>query len=425
MRLSKLERATEARKALIAGYEGLGVARVSRKVAEELQLRLETSTVSMLSSAVIPDDLCETRSPTSVTEDFLLAVDIGGTTLKSAIISTVDFQVAEQWAYNIPHRIVDIAFFNRIVQWVCECVFSYVGRRRCRFLVGTTFSFPLNTKNEITTMGKGFQMTEEVRNVSLQEILEQSFAHVMARNTKYHFEVSLGGIVNDTIAVFWTNKMLHGGDDTAMILGTGINFCFALPFSAVPRAKLPAACPEDVQLLINSEAGFLGGNFLPLSQFDQHHDDQAAPFMPLEYLTAGKWIPLSLRNALAYCGISPIRDTEFTGEFLAAIIDGHARDLFRAEEFPAVQELARTLVDRAAFCLHATICGIHRFRYGDDPGSVVTISFAGSFLRFCTYYYEKLKEVSAGKIKYTFLPDSNLLGASLFAAYHAARREAP
>ncbi|AAS52826.1 AER143Wp [Eremothecium gossypii ATCC 10895] len=421
MRLSKLERATEARNALIAGYEDLSVNQVSRKVAQELQLRLETSTVSMLSSAVIPEDLCEARSASTVAEDFLLAIDIGGTTLKSAIISTVDFQVTAQWAYDIPHRIVDIAFFNRIVQWVCERVFMHVGRSRYRFLLGITFSFPLNTKNEITTMGKGFQMTEEVRNVSLRQILEQSFAHIMAHNTKYRFQVSLGGIVNDTVAVFWTNKMLHGGDNIAMILGTGINFCFALPFAAVPRAKMPIACSEDVRLLINSEAGFLGANFLPLSQFDQHQGEQAAPFMPLEYLTAGKWIPLSLRNALAYCDISSVRDIEFTGELLGAILDGRASDFFRADEFPAVQDLARTLVDRAAFCLHATIYGIHRFRHGDDPTGAITISFAGSFLRFCTYYYEKLKEVSDGKIKYTFLPDSNLLGASLFAAYQAAK----
>ncbi|AET37396.1 hexokinase Ecym_1144 [Eremothecium cymbalariae DBVPG len=395
--------------------EDLDVDKLSRLVSRELGIRLINSSTSMLTSGIIPGSFKDTKDRGN--NHYILAIDFGGTTCKSAIISRHEFKIVDVHTFDVPFRVLDTFFFDTIIQSVCGWVYEYTGDRLFHFQVGITFSFPLNSRNEITTMGKGFTMTEEVCNISVQTLIQRSFCHVLARNKKYGFKVSLCGVINDSVAVFLTNKVIYGNNDTVMILGTGLNFCFTLPYEMIPKSKLPVNYRKGDWVLINSEAGFLGSGYLPLGRFDQHHTEKSAPYMPLEYLASGKWIPKSLENALCSSGKLPSKNIVFNGELICDILDAINRDLFGAD-FEMIQEITRLLIDRAAIYIYAVIKGIYRFRDGHDIEKPIVIGFTGSFLHYCKYYYKKLLEVSGGMVRYNFLPDSNLLGAAIHTVYY-------
>lgn len=389
-------------------------------VSQELQQRLEASNVSMLPTCVVNDlSLNTIVKSLEGSGTYLLAIDLGGTTLKMGILSIPQFQMVYHQSLDLPHKVVNLKFFREIASWVCEKTHEFILLKglsgRLTFLTGITFSFPLNSRNEITTMGKGFTIAEEVTSVSIQEVLEQSFEQVLV---KFDFKIQFYGVINDSVAVYLANKASTEEDGISLILGTGINSCFSLPSLEVPSNKKLLEYSQNDVLLINSEIGFLGEKYIPLTQFDPPNSSKDnIPFMPLEYVTSGNWIPLALGNVLTYYGIMPQTPLKLNGQLICQILEDETVNIFQDHQ-DLVRELTTMMIERGVTYLCAALKGISRFKKNDRQ--IIQVGYVGSFLRHCKLYQKRVEQISKGSIQLRFLEHSNLIGAAIDTLQHVA-----
>ncbi|SCV04880.1 LANO_0G13454g1_1 [Lachancea nothofagi CBS 11611] len=372
----------------------------------ELQSRLEESDVSMLACRVVKHLELKRTEVGRVN----IAMDLGGSFVKLGFIDTRDHHVMMGESLALERNTVDIQFFHCIVKWICQKVADFISESdvdpTTTFVLGTTFSFPLNAKGEITTMGKGYVMADQIKGVSVMQLLQQQFNKVLPfENCK--FNILVGGVVNDSIAVHLANTATNRGSDISLVLGTGINACFSLPAVKIPKKKCTGSTLGNGSVLINSEIGFMGKGFIKLTRFDP----SCKPFMPLEYVTAGRWIPLTLFNILQYYNLLPENgsDLQFDGKLICQIVNRSATPVF-GEDQSTVECIAGLLIERAAIYASAALLSIFKFK-GTNIEKGVRIGYAGSFLHHCDIYKDLIKKFSNGIIELEFLEHSNLIGA--------------
>lgn len=408
---------TELRQMLIPKQP---VERLTEEIYEELVERLHKSTVSMIVCRRLPkrSGSCGKLLPAE-SRTKTLAIDFGGTRLKFAIISMPDCHIEFQDAFNLEHKVVNFEFFDAIVRIICLRMNKYVigmaGDNK--FSASIAFSFPLNSRNEIVTMGKGFTLSPEVKGVSVLRILETSFEKVLNCHNECNFEVEMRDIINDSVAVYLTSKFFSQDLSLSLILGTGINSCFELPFSSIPQFKRPAEYiagdHSDINFLINAEAGFLGSSIINITDFDLHNDSKCD--MPLEYVSAGKWLPLTLIKILEHYNILNTIGAALDGELLIDIVEGFPVDgaiSSTDNELVLIREISRILLQRGAIYIVATILAIARLTNRVDRGTI-DVGYVGSFLANSTFYRRQIELNGKGIIKLHYLNDSNLLGAAI------------
>lgn len=397
------------------------VEQLAEEIYEELVERLHKSTVSMLVCRRLPkrvgrcDKLAQVGLRTKT-----LAIDFGGTRLKFAIISMPDCHIEFQDAFNLEHKVVNLDFFYAIVRLICLRVNKYLVCRTGdinKFSASIAFSFPLNSKNEIVTMGKGFILSPDVKGVSVLRILEASFEKVLSTYKECNFEVEMRDIINDSVAVYLTSKFFSQELNLSLILGTGINSCFELPFSSIPQFKrsveYTAGDHSDANLLINAEAGFLGSSIINITNFDLQNDSKCD--MPLEYVSAGKWLPLTLKKILEHYNIPNSAGEALDGELLISIVEGVAVDDAFAStdnESVLIRDISRILLQRGAIYIVAAVLAIAQLTDKIHRGTI-EVGYVGSFLANSTFYRQQIEFYGKGIIKLHYLEDSNLLGAAI------------
>lgn len=376
----------------------------------ELEKRLHESDTSMLSegSSSLPCAQYNAKG-----ENFQMALDLGGSFVKVGFVDPANLQVSNCASMAIFPVSVNLQFFKSIVEWVCLNANEFLRDHsnvpaKVIFELGVTFGFPLTTHGQITSMGKGFQLSDEVRSVKMTELMQRLFREVQ-REKAYRYSVRVGGIVNDSVAVYLANAAANRGNDISLILGTGINACFSLPDHRVPSHKCPEGDRHSATAhLINSEIGFLGQNYIKLSEFDPRGE---LLFMPLEYVTAGKWIPLTFKNIVSkYKLISDdLGDAEYDGRLICDILNGSTLAKFGKAQ-TIIEAITHMLIERAAFYTTGAILSILKFTR-NDMLSTVHVGYAGSFLKNCSVYKNLINQYSDGKIKLEFLEHNNLIGA--------------
>ncbi|CUS20170.1 LAQU0S01e00562g1_1 [Lachancea quebecensis] len=379
----------------------------------EIEERLRESDVSMLPSGVIGQN----RPVSAPPGEKHLAIDFGGSSIKLGFVCASNLNISWIRTLAVTEREVDLQFFDAIVGWICDQVREYIEANRIEpdalFIIGTTFSFPLNERGEVMTMGKGYILTEEVTDVSVTTILEHSFRRVLEKRT-LQFRVQLRGVINDSAAVFLANRARDGASDVSLILGTGINACFSLANARLPESKQGTGVAGDTRVMINSEIGFLGARYVKMTQFDPADE---GPIMPLEYVSSGKWLPLTLEKVLRHFEILPdsLEGLEFDGKLVCAILCGATENIFGAERQKQAEEVCKVLVERAAIYTSCALLAVLQFSGHDRKatGSRAEVGFAGSFLQNCAAYRARIEELSGGVVRLRYLENSNLLGAFL------------
>lgn len=385
----------------------------------EIEERLRESDVSMLPSGVIRQN----RPGGAHTGEKYLAIDFGGSSVKLGFVSASELSVSWVRTRAVTKRQVDLQFFDTVVSWICDQVGEYIEENAiesdAQFVLGTTFSFPLNERGEIMTVGKGYTLTEEVTGLSVTTILEHSFCRVLEKRA-LRFQVQVRGVINDSAAVFLANQARNEAGDVSLILGTGINACFSLANAELPEAKQRAGAADNARVLVNSEIGFLGAQYVKMTQFDPYGE---VPFMPLEYVSSGKWLPLTLEKVLRYYGVLPdsLEGLEFDGKLVCAILSGATESILGAERQKQTEEVCRVLVERAAIYTSCALLAVLQLAGHDRiaAGSRVEVGFAGSFLQHCSAYRARIEELSGGVIELIYLEHSNLLGAFMHSCEEA------
>ncbi|SCU98706.1 LADA_0H14862g1_1 [Lachancea dasiensis] len=375
----------------------------------DLELRLQESDTSMLSGEVMKSRPLKFEKWGA--HRIPLALDFGGSFIKLAFIDPENGCILKHHSLAVKRTIVDKRLFQDVVDWICQQIDVFLGESGTicpiDYVMGVTFSFPLDLNGGLTTMGKGFILTDELKGAKVTELLQWHFDQTVGSRDA-SFSVLVSGIVNDSVAVYLANAVTNAQkNNISLILGTGINACFSIPASRLPARKLPADAKPLDTVLINSELGFLGQRFINLTGFDCTSE----PHMPLEFVTSGRWIPQTLYNILKSYHLLPkvISGLEFDGKLVCGILDGSKTSLFD-ETQQDVQEITRFLIKRAAIYATAALLSILHFT-GSTQSGVVRIGYVGSFLQHCYEYKNLIQEFSQGRLELVFLEHSNLIGA--------------
>lgn len=407
---------------------------ITQKFKNELYERLMESSNSMLPS--MPSS--NPRNPNK--NDHVLAIDFGGTNLKFAIFETYpSYVVRTMDTVELENKLVDLEFFDAIVTLILDRLndklFSFFnidsddGNHKKTIQVSITFSFPLDCDNHITAMGKDFILTNEVKNLSIIKILQSAFNRICKWNhlDKYfNFQIN-DTIINDSVAVHLTNNFINcsnnsneEGKNISLILGTGINSSFELPYSILPKFKrnIKMHGDETVQnVLINSEIGFLGKDIIKSTPFDVFEDSKMP--MPLENITSGKYLPAILKNVLNYYKLYPELTINFNGEMLVNIVDNRDIGVILSDfDIDFVRQIAKLIMKRGSIYTVAAILAINSL-VDENSGSRVKrsesikVGYVGSFLAYSEFYQNNINQYSNSVIDLQYLQDSSLFGAAI------------
>lgn len=431
---------------------------IQKKFQLELSSRLQSSSNSMLPSHHLPDIAFNTLPSLtgSSSDNKLLTIDFGGTTLKFALLSQMnnDFVIELQKQYDLVDKNVDFNFFNNIIKWIIyECININLSKNT-NFLVSTTFSFPLDSKKRIVTMGKGFVLSKELQNISITDILQNSFDKILKFDPfikeNFNFTAKINAVINDAVAVYLSNKFLSSTNSSfsniSLILGTGINSSFEIPFSTLPSFKkksLANYLNSNDSILLNAEIGFLGMEVINLTIFDHFNNSSNGYDMPLEYVTSGKYLSLILQKIIRHFNI--LNDETFInnldGEIFSNILsmnyDSINLNIDKDIQY-LITEISKILIKRASIYVVAALFAINEFilqisnksinTYSElsdssDSESInstnlldndkINVGYVGSFLAYSEYYHEQIKFYSTDRINLQFLNNSNLIGAAV------------
>lgn len=413
---------------------------ITNKFKNELEARLNNSDNSMLPSFLKKSKFDNNNN--NKNNNDILAIDFGGTNLKFAIFKTYPtYSIQYMNSMTIENKLVNLEFFDNIVETIIlqlndyfithENLLTKRNREQNHVPISITFSFPLNNKNEITVMGKNFQLTNEIKGKPINKILQSSFNKFSNKylNSKIKFHVN-ENIINDSIAVHLTNKyMAHDekieDNKISLILGTGLNTCFEVPFNRLPNFKKQADYTSnrniDEGIIINSELGFLGAGVIKLCDDFDVVSNLSMP-MPLENITSGNYLPEILKRILRFYNVYPELTINFDGEMFCQLVEGEdIKSMISDIDVEFIRDIANIILQRASIYIVAALNAINEFIHSgnvsnnnnSDHHNTINIGYVGSFLAYGKTYQEMIDKYSQGQINLQFLPDSSLIGAAV------------
>ncbi|KAK6361876.1 hypothetical protein TWF730_005588 [Orbilia blumenaviensis] len=284
---------------------------ISKSLTASYATGLKESTASMLPSHIY-------FLPNGQETGYYLAVDLGGSTLRVAIVHLEGYKDPSLRGSPIaasnprPMNIVSIrswagakvdhlktltgdAFFDWIADKIGEVIEEKFGTRTKTELLplGLSWSFPIEStaidRGKIQSMGKGFRVADELLGTDLKDHFQNAFK-------RQGIHVSMEAIVNDSLATLLSHAYVSPATRCGLILGTGTNTAMSLPLKMLPESKLLPShknCPLGArEVLVNTELSMYGRGILPMTKWDTALDE-AMPrpgFQPLEYLIGGAYL---------------------------------------------------------------------------------------------------------------------------------------
>ncbi|CCF58572.1 hypothetical protein KAFR_0E04210 [Kazachstania africana CBS 2517] len=434
------------------------VKQLTEEFAFQLEERLMKSHESMLPSnlsytGVVAEDRSKFYK-LPYNHNKILSVDFGGTTLKFAIIKTypiASILYIEEFEIN-ENKIVNLNFFKIIIERILlrltslnygnvndsnchnntNLLFNYffdndiINNKLLNIPVTITFSFPINSDFKITSMGKGYQLTDEIKSMNIVELFQNLFDFYTEKfqvHNTFKFSVD-NNIINDSIAVHFANKLAKKENNRSseklisLILGTGINSCFELPIKKLPAFKqeqiiskfseyldtdMKTIDEDNINVILNSEVGFLGKDIVNLTNFD-YQQGKNELFMPLEFTTSGNYVPKILKKILVHYNILPIDELEkIDGKFITNELSKNFDGI--------IAKICQILIKRASIYIVSVIFAIESMI--NDHTRIINVGYIGSFLQFCQFYQEEIVRVSNGLVRLNFLRNSSIIGSSI------------
>ncbi|GEQ67568.1 hypothetical protein JCM33374_g1233 [Metschnikowia sp. JCM 33374] len=260
--------------------------------------------------------------------DFLV-VDLGGSTLRVAVISIaaasgiecyesrnsrISIVTSKSWTVENSCKVVNKDFFAWIGAKIVETLADQsVLSSSSLITTGITWSFPLESiaynKANIFHMAKGFVIDEDIVGRDLKELLESTMSQT------YGIRIDVQSIINDSLAVFSAARFLDPSTMLAMVLGTGLNFCCQL--AASDKISPKKLLHDEDYVLFNTETSLFGHTLIPslANRYDCIIDSRFAGvtsflphmsvdpetntiFQPFELLASGRYLPELARLVL-------------------------------------------------------------------------------------------------------------------------------
>ena len=441
---------------------------ISAQLEDEFHSRSQSSDISMLPSY-------QHTLPTGNERGDVLALDVGGSTFRIALISLKGkqpqggngLQVRKMRSFVIDKPIRDLkgeAFFDWMADRIGEILAEYHpqsinGTSNPPLPMGMSWSFPIEQTSPRTgnllAMGKGFCATHGVEGRDLSDLI--TFAC-----QRKGVNVEMRAIINDGAATLLSQAYRDPTTRMSLILGTGTNAGVFFPVRTLASKKFGVR-PDSwyaaaKHVLVNTEISTVGKNILPTTKWD---DDLNAKhpipdFQPLEYLTTGRYlgeiVRLILIEAISTAGLFnghvPERldepyafDTRIISAFESdtsstlekgrlALLESHPLRFSspRLADLEFVRDVARLVSRRAAAYLATAIHALWTLRTrseGLEPGVAahVTVACDGTiiekypgFRTACQWYLDELCSLSGasrGAVTLAMAPESSIFGAAV------------
>ena len=264
-----------------------------------------------------------TIKPTGQERGRYLALDVGGSTLRLAVVELngrggqskpIDIRRMTVAPITEAIRSLDSGDF---FDWVAQQIEAMIRQESSSgnvteepWSLGITWSFPVEQTSprngKIRPMGKGFRCHHGTLGQDLGEVIAAA-----CRVRGAHVQVD--AIVNDSSATLLSQAYLDPSTTIAVIVGTGANAACALPISSIAREKYgvrdPAWFSGAENVITNTEFSMFGKDILPQTRWDEVLNGMhpLPDFQPLEYMTTGRYLGEILRliimEAVDTCGL--------------------------------------------------------------------------------------------------------------------------
>ncbi|KAN0076625.1 hypothetical protein V8E54_006767 [Elaphomyces granulatus] len=269
---------------------------MSENIREQLRQGLRSSPECMLPSY-------NHSLPTGEEEGTYLALDVGGSTFRVALIELQGRQrgmkvlrVASSPIDNTVKLLEGAAFFD----WIAENIDTMLiqvgekyGRDTVPLAIGLSWSFPIDqtsiSSGRVIRMGKGFLCSNGTAGQELGDLIIQSCR-------KRKLNVCMAAIVNDGSATLLSRAYLDPNTRLSLILGTGTNVAVHFPVHAIAVGKFGTR-PQDwfdhaKHVIVNSELSMFGGGVLPRTRWDEviNRTQLRPDYQPLEYMVTGRYL---------------------------------------------------------------------------------------------------------------------------------------
>ncbi|KAF8978790.1 glucokinase [Entomortierella lignicola] len=399
-----------------------------------------------------------TRLPTGEETGLYLAIDMGGTNLRTAAVHLLgDSQVGVTMEkHEITHEL-KTGTGEAMFDWIADCTAALLksvalDMGDSELQMGVTFSFAIQqtavNRGKVLAMGKGFDLSDVIGK-DLKDLLEGGFI-------RKGLNVKVSAIINDTVGTLVSHAYVSPSTKIGVILATGTNAAYIERASEVSKYNGPA-CD---QMILNTEWDAMGkAAYLPQTKYDKEIDavSLVPGFQEFEKMVSGLYmgelvrlalvdlieqnaileflggkVPESLKPRLAFktlfmstiesdhspqhSGVDKVFKTSFGIEGLS--------DQDRAQIF----ELIHTIGKRSATMTAAACVALLQKANGasvklDDPNEITTIGVDGSvfekYPHFSHSMMESMIEIMghdrASRIRLELARDGGCIGAALVA----------
>ncbi|KAL2821045.1 hypothetical protein BJX63DRAFT_253012 [Aspergillus granulosus] len=330
---------------------------MSEKIREQFRTGLESSPICMLPSY-------NHALPSGNEEGTFLALDVGGSTMRVALIELRGqgqmeiLRVSSSPIDNEVKLLEGTSFFD----WMAERIESMLrevgtnyGREEIPLSMGLSWSFPIEQTSAssglLIHMGKGFLCSMGTVGQELGALIVQSCK-------KRSLNVRMDAIVNDSSAALLSRAYVDPATRMSLILGTGTNVAIHFPVHAIGLNKFgtrPAGWFDYAKhVIINSEMSMFGGEVLPMTRWDDtlNRTHLRPNYQPLEYMATGRYLGEIIRLII----VEAVETAHlFGGELPHSMRDAYSFDtsivaFIEADASPFLSASAALLQKEHTFC---------------------------------------------------------------------------
>ncbi|KAI5963860.1 NAG5 [Candida theae] len=410
------------------------IRRHSELLLSDFDASLSANAITMLANYNI--------SPTGDEHGSYLAVDLGGSTLRVAVVDLapqsesisrsdrIKVVLEEKWLISNEYKVINRSFFKFIGSKITEIIDKQETLNPSQTIkVGITWSFPLDTTShnngKIRHVSKGYTIGDDVYDKDLKHLFES----ILQEEFDLSFDIK--SILNDSLAVYAAGAFLDDKMRLAMVLGTGFNMCCSLDAS---KDYMHASKLIDRKMLFNTELSLFGQHLCDdfstkydavidnrFDNFKHHFKTYLQPdpnsnliFQPHELMTSGRYLPELTRLVLAdligkkeiftnfdseelntietvkydgfegelMCFISECDDFEAVGEKMRDVY--HWDKIVLDSDIAIIKHVIKAIVQRAAFIVANAIIAffklLKKYNRSEDLKGLLTIGYVGSVL---------------------------------------------
>ncbi|KAK4280948.1 hypothetical protein QN277_012500 [Acacia crassicarpa] len=259
--------------------------------------------------------------PSGHEKGIFYALDLGGTNFR---VIRVKLGGREK---GVAHQEFDeVSIPPHLMTGSSEALFDFIAEALAKFIdsepeafhpppgrqreLGFTFSFPVRQ----TSIASG-TLIRWTKGFNIEDVVGQDVVGELTKSLeKIGIDMRVSALVNDTIGTLAGGRFHNPDVVAAVILGTGTNAAYVERAQAIPKWHGPL--PKSGEMVINTEWGNYRSSHLPLTEYDDHLDEESLNpgEQVFEKLISGMYLGEIVRRVL----LKMAEEAEFFGDTVPA-----------------------------------------------------------------------------------------------------------